>query len=189
MPGANPAGRAGTLLRVLASLVASLALAAVPASAPATAAESPCAGAYEQTDPVVRRHAVQCLVNNVRAAHGLRRLRASRTLTRAAGGHARDMVRRDFFEHTSPGGSTPSDRALRAGYRGLYVGETIAFAVGEDATPVGTVRGWMASAAHRPVILDRDMRHIGVGIADGAPADGGSTAEGATVVLDVGGPA
>lgn len=171
---------------MLAPLVASLALAAAPAPAPAvasTAGTSPCAGASEQVDPVVRRHAVRCLVNNARAAHGLRRLRVSRTLARAAAGHARDMVRRDFFEHTSPGGSTPSDRALRAGYRGLYVGETIAFAVGDDATPAGAVRGWLESAPHRRVVLDPDMRHIGVGIA------GGGTTEGATIVLDVGGPA
>ena len=174
----------GTLLRVLASLVASLALAAVPAPVPATAAASSCAGAHEQSDPVVRRHAVRCLVNNARAAHGLRRLRASRTLARAANRHARDMVRRDFFEHTSPGGSTPSDRALRAGYRGMYVGETIAFAVGDDATPAGAVRGWLESGPHRLVLLDPDMRHVGVGIAGGAQDD-----DGATIVLDVGGPA
>ena len=131
---------------------------------------------------------MRCLVNAARAAHGLRRLRASRSLASAASSHARDMVRRDFFEHTSPGGSTPSDRARRAGYRGLHVGETIAFAVGPDATPAGAVRGWLESAAHRIVILDPDMRHAGVGIAPGAPTDGGSTTAGATVVLDVGGP-
>ena len=187
MARADSQGTTGTLLTVLAPLVASLALATAPVPAPViatVAGTSSCAGASEQVDQAVRRHAVRCLVNNARAAHGLRRLSASRTLARAANRHARDMVRRDFFEHTSPGGSTPSDRALRAGYRGLYVGETIAFAVGDDATPAGAVRGWLESGPHRRVLLDPDMRHVGVGIAGGAPAD-----DGTTIVLDVGGPA
>lgn len=170
---------AATLVGVLAAVVASLAFAASP---------GPCAGAQERADPERRRHAVRCLINDARAARGLHRLRESRTLARAAGEHARDMVRRDFFEHTSPGGSTPADRARRAGYRGPVVGETIAFAVGSRATPAGAVRGWLASPDHRRIVLDPGMRHMGVGIAAGAPTTGGPAAVGATVVLDVGGP-
>ena len=174
---------------VLATLAASALLAAAPAPAPAVASGAgPCAGAYEQADLARRRHAVRCLVNQARAAHGLRRLRPSGALGRAASGHAQDMVRRDFFEHTSPGGSTPTARARRAGYRGLAVGETIAFAVGPGATPAGAVSGWLRSTAHRVVLLDPQMRHIGVGVADGAPTDGAAGSDGATVVLDVGAP-
>ena len=172
-----PAGGAATVPAVLAALLASVAVAAA----------GPCAGAAERSDPVVRRHAVRCLVNEARAARGLPRLRPHRALTRAAGRHARDMVRRGFFEHRSPGGSTPYSRARRAGYRGASVGETIAFAVGPKATPAGTVRDWLRSGAHRRVLFGPGLRHAGVGVARGAPLPGGSTRRGATVVLDVGG--
>jgi uncharacterized protein YkwD len=177
---------------VLASLAATLLLASAPGSAPdpvaigAAPARGACAGAHERRDVARRRHAVRCLVNRARVAQGLRRLRQSGALARAAGGHARDMVRRDFFEHTTPGGLTPADRAQRAGYRGLVVGETIAFAVGDDATPAGAVRGWLDSPSHRAVLLDRGMRHAGVGVADGAPAEGAGVSGAATIVLDVG---
>ena len=154
----------------------------------AVAAAGPCAGASERADPVVRRHAVRCLVNESRAARDLPRLRPSPALARAAGRHARDMVRRDFFDHTSPGGSTPASRARRAGYRGAAIGETIAYAVGPRATPAATVAAWLRSGAHRRVLFDPDLRHVGVGIARGAPLAGGSTRRGATVVLDAGGP-
>lgn len=159
-------------------------LAALLASV-AVAAAGPCAGAGERSDQAVRRHAVHCLVNSARAAHGLPRLRSSRTLARAASRHARDMVRREFFEHTSPGGSTPATRARRAGYRGRSIGETIAFAV-PTATPARTVRGWLRSAAHRRILLNPAMRDVGIGIARGTPLPGRSTRRGATVVLDAG---
>ncbi len=160
---------------MLATLLASLAVAAA----------GPCAGAGERSDPAVRRHAVRCLVNNARATNGLPRLRSSSTLARAASRHARDMVRRDYFEHTSPGGSTPATRARSAGYRGRSIGETLAFAV-PAATPARTVRGWLRSAAHRRILLSPAMRDMGVGIARGAPLAGRSTRRGATVVLDAG---
>lgn len=162
-------------------------LAAVLASL-AVAAAGPCAGASERSDVAVRRHAIRCLVNHARAARGLPRLRPSRSLERAAGRHARDMVRRDFFDHTSPGGSTPASRARRAGYAGSAIGETIAFAVGPRATPAGTVRDWLRSGAHRRILFDPHLRHVGVGIARGAPLAGGRARRGATVVLDAGGP-
>jgi uncharacterized protein YkwD len=43
----------------------------------------------------------------------------------------------------------------------------------------------MNSPGHRAVILDRDVRDAGVGVAPGVPIDGGSM-PGATYVLDVG---
>lgn len=150
------------------------------------AGEQPCAGAYERGDGARTRHAVQCLVNDARAAHGLRRLRRAGTLGRAARAHARDMRRRGYFEHRSPGGSTPKIRARRAGYRGALVGETIALSIGSRASAAAVVRSWLRSPGHRDVLLDPRMRDAGVGIAVGVQA--GRGAAGTALVLDVGAP-
>jgi uncharacterized protein YkwD len=53
-------------------------------------------------------------------------LEVSRKLTDAAEDHARDMVRRKFFEHRGSDGSEPRDRVRRTGYQWRLTGENIA---------------------------------------------------------------
>ena len=130
-------------------------------------------------------HAVLCLINHARVSHGLPRLRANAALDRAALGHSGDMVRRRFFDHTSPGGSDPFRRARRAGYRGLWLGETIAYGGGSLGTAAVTVRGWLDSPPHRRILLARDLRDIGIGIAEGTP-DPAAGDDGITVTADIG---
>ena len=125
--------------------------------------------------------ATHCLVNAARARSGLRRLHDAGSLDRAAGAHARDMVRRDFFDHVSPGGSTPKQRARAAGFSGASVGETIAWSSGA-ATPAAIVAMWMRSAPHRQVLLAGGFDAIGIGIARGTPGRRG----GATFTADLG---
>jgi uncharacterized protein YkwD len=86
------------------------------------------------------------------------------------------MVRENFFDHVSPGGSTLLSRVRRGtrylrGVRNFTLGENIAWGSGDYATPAETVKGWMESAGHRANILNRGFRHIGVGVMLGAPAD------------------
>jgi uncharacterized protein YkwD len=122
------------------------------------------------------RDATLCLVNRARAEHGLGRLRHAALLDRAAGAHSRDMVRRDFFSHNSPGGSTPSQRIDRTGYlsgaHSWAIGETIAWGTGPYATPASIVRGWLHSPEHRAILLDGRFRDLGIGVAIGAPSEG-----------------
>ncbi len=70
--------------------------------------------------------AIVCLINQERRRFGLPRLRESVRLDRSAQGHSDDMVRRDYFAHVSPGGSSPVDRITAAGYRWSAAGENIA---------------------------------------------------------------
>ena len=133
------------------------------------------------------RDATLCLINSARAQHGLGELRHARLLDRAAAAHSRDMVRRNFFSHNSPGGSTPAQRIRRTGYlrgaRSWAVGETIAWGTGHLATPNSIVRGWLQSPEHRAILLDGRFRDLGIGIAIGAPNEGSN---GATFTGDFG---
>lgn len=130
---------------------------------------------------------VLCLVNSERVMRGLRPLRASRLLHRAAQRHSDDMVARSYFSHVSPNGMNVRQRVRRTGYlrrrSGGTVGETIGWGANRQATPAGLVGSFMSSAAHRPLLLDRRFREIGVGLALGAPVAG---ARGATLTLDFG---
>lgn len=157
------------------------------ALAPVLAGAGSCASADARAASVgadVHARAVRCLVNAERERRGLARLRPNRALTAAAGRHARDMVRRGFFDHRSPDGSTPATRARRAGYPSPSVAETIAWGTGFLGTPAATVKAWMASAPHRRILVDRRVRDIGVGVALGTPRT--TAAGGATVTADVG---
>lgn len=122
------------------------------------------------------RDATFCLVNVQRTSHGLKAFASSSQLRKAAQNYSRAMVRQRFFDHVSPSGSTLLSRVRRgttylSGARNYALAENIAWGSGEYATPRETVKGWMESAGHRTNILDRSFRHIGVGVAIGAPED------------------
>jgi len=141
----------------------------VPPSADAEAIARAAAArchAHKVTSKVRRfTRAVLCMHNFERRAHGLRRLRASRTLHRAALRHARDMVRKHYFDHVSFGGRTVIDRVARAGYGGrrYSAGENLFYGMPPRPTPARVVAAWMASAVHRHELLNPAWRDLGVG--------------------------
>jgi len=144
-----------------------------------------CDGA--QTPPGSGRaytRAVECLVNEQRAAAGLSALDSDRRLARAARRFSTSMVRQRFFAHVSPDGATLDARARAAGYDDGMLGETIGWGAGTLATPEAIVQGWMNSPPHRAIILDGEFSRIGLGVATGSPV-GMSGA--ATVTADFGG--
>src|SRR4051794_22656126 len=93
------------------------------------------------------RRTTLCLLNRQRARHHLPRLRSNRRLAAAARGHSADMVRRDYFEHTTPTGVDFSSRILRDGYvspgQTWSLGENIAFGTGSLSTPGRIMNAWM----------------------------------------------
>jgi uncharacterized protein YkwD len=133
------------------------------------------------------RKAVLCLHNEIRAQHGMKALRQNTRLRKAAVGHSRDMVRHDYFEHTTPKGVTMLDRILRSRYvredQGWTLGENLAWGTGAYGTPRGAVEAWMESAGHRENILGGSYHDVGIGVVIGVP---GSKAVGATYTLDFG---
>lgn len=159
-----------TVLRL--SVSAALCAALLVLAAPAPAAQA-CANADARPGTIgPKRHAraVRCLLNAERSKRGVRGLRVSKKLSRAARGHARQMVRRDFFSHVSPSGSTLSKRLRRSRYRYRVAGENLAWATGRRATPRGLVNTMLRSGAHRRVLLSKRYRHVGVGVKFGSPA-------------------
>ncbi|HET9475651.1 MAG TPA: CAP domain-containing protein, partial [Steroidobacteraceae bacterium] len=146
-----------------------VALAAVALSSCATAGDAVVA---HESSATVRARVVE-LVNVARSKArrcGSERfpaappLIASRELNEAAANHARDMARRNYFEHQGADGSQPKDRVLRAGYRPRLTGENIALGP-ESAEEV--VDGWLSSPGHCANIMDSRFQHIGVGLATG----------------------
>ena len=119
------------------------------------------------------RRAIRCMVNVERAARDLPPVALSRALERAAARHARDMVRRRYFAHESPGGSRVGQRARAAGYlegaRFWSVGEVLAWLVRPRPTPAAVVDAWMRSRPHRRVLLQASFRQIGAAFAHGNP--------------------
>ena len=144
-------------------LAAACATAGIATGAPAASA-APCPGATRSvaSQGASRAEAaVRCLVNRRRAAAGRRPLAFRAKVAEAAQRHTDDMVRRRYFDHTSPGGSTVADRVDATGLRWTTVEENIA--VGQR-TPAAVVADWMSSPGHRANILDRAVTVLGVGV-------------------------
>jgi uncharacterized protein YkwD len=96
-------------------------------------------------------------------------LRTDDRLVAAARGHSVDMATRDYFDHESPEGEGPGERAAAEGYPD-WSGENIAMGY---STPEAVVEGWMDSPGHRRNILDCTSVAIGVGAADSGDAGRG----------------
>jgi uncharacterized protein YkwD len=167
--------------RLCAGLILTAAV-AVAAESPAQAAGCPGASANAASTSAGKlRSALLCVVNRKRAASGLAPLKADRRIQRAAGRHARDMDRHNYFAHQRAGGPDLSTRLHRAGYHGSAYGETIAYGCGPLGSPKATLRAWMNSPPHRAIILSSTYRHGGVGVVSSTPCG-----RGGMWVLDVG---
>jgi uncharacterized protein YkwD len=104
-------------------------------------------------------------INHARVRYGLAPVSSNRALHVAAMRHTSDMIGRDYFAHTSPTGSTMTDRILRTGYVSGYswvAGETLAWGWGSQAGPRATVRAWLHSPEHRAILLSGKYRTIGI---------------------------
>ncbi|MBC5829428.1 MAG: hypothetical protein GIW98_04455 [Candidatus Eremiobacteraeota bacterium] len=116
-----------------------------------------------QGQPQVRNDAELQMVsglNTARRRAGLLPVEVDLRLTDIARLHAEDMLRRNYFSHSSLDGLSPFDRMRAAHYDFVYAGENIALAQGEPAAELAL---WN-SAPHRKVILGKHYTHIGIGV-------------------------
>jgi len=118
----------------------------------------------------ISRHMLE-LVNEARAQRrrcGWMRFDAapplvlSVTLQRAALAHAHDMADRSILSHDGRDGSTPAERATRAGYLWHVVGENIAAG---QPTPKQVVAEWVRSPRHCTNLMSADFSEMGVAYA------------------------
>jgi uncharacterized protein YkwD len=102
--------------------------------------------AQAAADPMVGK------INRARRRHGLRPLRASRSLARSSRRFGRYLIRTDRFGH---------DSHIWTNRRFRYKGEVLALHSGWRARRSSTIRGWMRSPAHRSVLLSGRYRVVG----------------------------
>ena len=98
-------------------------------------------------------------VNALRRAAGVPDLRLNAALNAAAATHSRDMSVQNRPWHFGSDGSSPIDRAARAGYSGGVLGENISETYESE---LETVAAWMELADTREVITDPEARDLGI---------------------------
>ncbi|MCC6223256.1 MAG: CAP domain-containing protein [Thermoleophilia bacterium] len=174
----------GNLL--LVALLAAAALAVTAATRPdvteAATAPARTVAAVDSLEP-----AVLAGINKARKARGLRPLRASGALARAATRHARSMAREGYFSHTSGDGTGPSAR-IRRFYGGSAVGETLLWR-SPGVTAGQAVAMWLSSPAHRSILLAPGFTEVGLAAVRTAGAPGAFRGLDVTIlVADFGAP-
>jgi uncharacterized protein YkwD len=168
-----------------------------PATSSATIAAvlaTPCAdtGLNPSTENQARiRASVLCLINRVRAEHGLQPLTINAKLEEAAEGHCSELVADDYFAHVSPSGETPVDRIKATGYIpnstvGYVIGENLAWGTYTLSTPQAIVEAWVASPGHLANILESRYTETGIGIDPAVPPSLGEGNPGGTYAEEFG---
>ncbi len=161
-------------------------LLAVAPIASASLAPEPDAGAAQAGAPFVTCHgendaklpatvslrAMRCLVNRVRSRHGASDLQASPLLDRSSTLKAGAIERCGELSHTACGQSVLSVFEQVHYVRGgnWAVGENLAHLVGGSARDA--LEGWLASPAHRRILLSPNWRELGVGLRTRAEPSG-----------------
>ncbi|CUH38924.1 Cysteine-rich secretory protein family protein [Jannaschia seosinensis] len=99
-------------------------------------------------------------VNALREGAGVAPLQFDASLAAAAETHSRDMSLQNRPWHFGSDGSSPIDRAQRAGFDGRLLGETISETY---ETELETVAAWLQEPGPRRVLLDPAGRRMGFG--------------------------
>ncbi len=109
------------------------------------------------------------LHQQTRAQYGLPLYCVHPALVAAARAHSADMLRYNYFSHTSYDGTAWNTRIVSFGYVGaINMSENIAWgSSGSYGDPATIMNNWMNSAGHRATILNGDLREIGIGVAIG----------------------
>src|SRR5215218_9467892 len=103
------------------------------------------------------------LINDYRAASGLRPLSLSSSLSAAAAFHSADMAANGYLAHTLLDGTTVEQNMANFGYEGSTHGENIAAGIQTAAEAMQT---WQGSAEHNANMLNASFGAIGIGRAN-----------------------
>ncbi|WP_432448510.1 CAP domain-containing protein [Aliiroseovarius marinus] len=97
-------------------------------------------------------------INELRQASGAGPVKLDSKLNAAASTHARDMSVQNRPWHFGSDGSSPIDRSNRAGFRGMFIGETISETFEDE---LQTLSAWMDKEDTRRIILDPRATSMG----------------------------
>lgn len=104
------------------------------------------------------------LTNESRKAAGLEELKANSQLKQAAEAKAKDMLKNDYFAHTSPKGVTPWHWIKQSGYAYGFAGENLAI---NYESAESQHKAWMKSPTHKANILNKNYQEIGMAVVEG----------------------
>jgi len=104
------------------------------------------------------------LVNKERISQGLNSIIENSVLSQAAENKINDMIKNDYFAHTSPSGVSPWHWIENSGYDYKYAGENLAI---NFTTAESQHKAWMESETHRKNILNPSYQEIGIAVAKG----------------------
>ncbi|HRZ95133.1 MAG TPA: CAP domain-containing protein [Candidatus Moranbacteria bacterium] len=104
------------------------------------------------------------LVNGSRNDEGLVDLNENETLNKIARDKLDDMIKNNYFAHTSPKGATPWSWFEKEGYDYKYAGENLAI---NFLTAEGQHKAWMESPTHKKNIMNPKFFEIGVAVGAG----------------------
>lgn len=117
--------------------------------------------------------AVFCLIGKERRKADVKKVEQVRSLTKVAEKHTDVMIKKDCLDHRCDGEKSLQDRIVNSGYPipgGRYAfGEV----TGCSLTPQAMVDAWMDERFHRRILLKKEYRHVGIGVAKGKPKDRG----------------
>lgn len=99
------------------------------------------------------------LTNEYRRNLGLRELIINPRLTQAAVNKAKDLLAKQYFNHTSPTGKKFSDWVKEVNYSYFYVGENLAI---DFANPQEVFDAWIKSPKHKENIERPEFQEIGI---------------------------
>lgn len=100
------------------------------------------------------------LVNGERTRRSLHPLTWDEKLSQAAENHSEDMVRRNYFSHSSPDGGNVMERVVAVGAEWSRLGENLA----SDVSVQSAHTSLMNSPGHRENLLKSDYGRIGIGV-------------------------
>lgn len=100
------------------------------------------------------------LINQKRKANGLSPLTADKALVRVAQAKSDDMVKNNYFSHTSPNFGDPFKMMQGFGITYKNAGENIA----GNSNLNTAVENWLKSEQHRKNILSTSYNYIGIGV-------------------------
>lgn len=100
------------------------------------------------------------LINNARVKNNLSKLTLNTALTNVAQIKADDMVKNNYFSHTSPNYGSPFTMMQSLGISYKSAGENIA----GNSNITNAVNSWLNSSTHKKNLLSKSFNNLGIGI-------------------------